>query len=86
MARGWESKDVESQIEEREAARAAKQKQRSPEEVERERKRESLLLTRTRLLAELQAAANPRYRTLKEQALAHIDAQLAELASGGAEN
>lgn len=79
MARGWESKDVESQIEEREATRAAKQRQRSPAEIERERKRDSLLLTRTRLLTELQAACNPRYRAMKEQALAHIDQQLAEL-------
>lgn len=79
MARGWESKDVESQIEERESVRAAKLKERPPEEIALERKRESLLLTRTRLLAELQAAGNPRYRALKEQALAHIDAQLAGL-------
>lgn len=79
MARGWESKDVESQIEERESVRAAKLKERPPAEIALERKRESLMLTRTRLLAELQATCNPRYRALKEQALAHIDAQLAGL-------
>jgi len=54
-------------------------KERPPEEIALERKRESLLLTRTRLLAELQAACNPRYRALKEHALAHKDAQLPEL-------
>ena len=79
MARGWESKDVESQIEERESVRAAKFKERPPEEIALERKRESLLLTRSLLVAELEATSNPRYRALKEQALAHIDAQLAGL-------
>lgn len=79
MARGWESKDVESQIEERGSQRRAQQNPRSPEEIERQSKHNMLMLTRTRVLGDLQRACNPRYRAMLEQALAHLDKQLAEL-------
>ena len=79
MARGWESKSVESQIESAESARrAASGPQPTAEEIERARQRESLLLSRTRVLNDMQTAYNPRYRKTLEAALKHLDEKLAE--------
>jgi len=44
-----------------------------------ERQRNSLLLQRSRILQEMQNAANPRFRAQLEAALAHLDAELARL-------
>jgi hypothetical protein len=79
MARGWESKSVESQIEARESRRHSSAKALSPAELERNRKRESLLLSRTRILNDLERARHPKHREMIESALKHLDAQLAEL-------
>lgn len=81
MARGWESKSVESQIDaaQNDAGRVARK---TPEEVERESRRNSLMLSRTRVLHDLQTACNPRYRQQLEQALAHLDLQIGQLDSG----
>jgi len=81
MARGWESKSVESQIESREESRrlAAHAKVGNPIEAERIRKQESLQMSRTRVLHDLATANNPRYRKILEEALKHLDCKLAEL-------
>jgi len=81
MARGWESKAVEAQIETAEARAAAKKTQLSPEEMERARRRESLLLSRARVLQDLEQSSNPRYRKMLGDALAHLDGELAQLDS-----
>ena len=51
----------------------------SPDEAERNRRRESLLLTRTRVLRNLEATQNPRYRETLSEALKHLDQKLTEL-------
>lgn len=79
MARGWESKDVESQIEEREQTRQASGPERTPEEIERLRQIEVLTLTRTRVAADLARATNPRHRAQIEESLRFLDRQLAAL-------
>ncbi len=80
MARGWESKSIESQIEDARSSRPdAARRQMSPAEAETSRRRESLLLTRTRVLRDLAAAQNPRYRETLSAALKHLDQKLAEL-------
>jgi len=79
MARGWESKEVESQIEQAEARRTAARNQISPEEAERKRQRESLELSRKRVLHDLEQASNPRYRSTLEAALKHLDQKMSEL-------
>ena len=80
MARGWESKSVEDQINERNAeAEAAKKKRISPAERERRAKRDGILLARTRTLTKLESTHDPRYRALLERTLAHLDSQLADL-------
>ena len=81
MARGWESKSVEDQINEREAAagRAAGERKLTPAEVEHRTKREGIVLARSHTLAELESTHNDRYRALLERTLAHLDSQLADL-------
>ena len=81
MARGWESKSVESQTEAAEASRSAVRVRKTApaESLELIRKRESILLSRTRVTREMEAAQNPRYRTMLEKSLRELNAQLAAL-------
>jgi hypothetical protein len=80
MARGWESKSVESQIESAEAREAlAKLPKLTPEEADRKGKRESLELSRKRVLHDIETSRNPRYRATLEAALKHLDDKIAML-------
>ena len=79
MARGWESKSVESQIEAAESRKKARQTEMDPAQAEKQRQRDSLLLSRTRILHDLEQAHNPRYRETLQAALKHLDQKLAEL-------
>jgi hypothetical protein len=78
MARGWESKSVEAQIDMAQVARANAPMTTtlSPEALVQIRRRESLSLSRTRVVREMEAAQNPRYRAVLGKALADLDAQL----------
>jgi len=51
----------------------------TPAEIERNRQRESLLLSRTRILHDLESAHNPRYRETLLAGLKHLDDKLGEL-------
>jgi hypothetical protein len=77
MARGWESKSVEQQQEERLEQRTGARPVVPAEQQERNRKREGLVLSRKRLTQQLEAATNPRHRQMLEEALAELDRQLA---------
>lgn len=79
MARGWESKSVESQIESAERRRGTPTVHLSPEQIEHQRQKESLLLSRTRVLHDLETCLNPRYRVILERSLTHLDEKLAAL-------
>ena len=80
MARGWESKSIESQIESAESRKAAARAAAiDPVEAERKRQRESLLLSRTRILHDLERASNPKYQQTLKAALKHLDDKLAGL-------
>lgn len=79
MARGWESKSVEQQQEERSQPRDAGRVPVSPEEQEKNRKRDGLLLSRQRLSQQLQAACNARHRQMLEQSIAELDRQLSSI-------
>jgi len=80
MARGWESKSIESQIEAAESRKsAARAAAADPVEAERNRQRESLLLSRTRILHDLAQARHPRHQESLKAALKHLDDKLAEL-------
>jgi len=78
MARGWESKSVESQMEAAAARRAQPASGLSVEEAQILRQRESLKLSRTRILHDLEKATNPRYRDQLKAALLHLDQKLSQ--------
>jgi len=79
MARGWESKNVESQQEE--AGRARKGGPAlSPAEQERIGRRKALELARIRAAADLERARAPAHRTMLERAIQALDEQLKTLA------
>jgi hypothetical protein len=71
MARGWESKSVEAQIE---TAQTVQTRQMRPSE--RDRMREGLLLTRIKVASDLKVSRNPRHRQILEQALQHLDREI----------
>jgi hypothetical protein len=77
MARGWESKSVEQQIEDarRDLNRSAAIHS-EPGEVELRQKREGLLLQRARILQELNVARNPRYQELLKEMLRYVESRL----------
>lgn len=77
MARGWESKDVESQRDlaaDRESHRPA-----DPVRQARELQLASLELSRRRVQADLAAATHPRRREQLELALRHLEEQIDKL-------
>jgi hypothetical protein len=81
MARGWESKSVEAQIDmaEQHPRGVAIQKALDPNRINTIRQKESLLLSRTRVLHELNTAQNPRYKAVLNKALADLDAKLSTI-------
>ena len=81
MARGWESKSVEDQIDMAEArSNHIRARVLSEEAIEALRKKESILMSRTRVVRDIEHAQNPRYRAVLTKALADLDAQLSTLA------
>ena len=75
MARGFESKSVESQQSEASFGRTRRQPE-SSEDVERRQKRESLQLSRARVSRELEGARTPVHRSALENALRFLDDEL----------
>ena len=75
MARGWESKDVENQIEDWASDHAHASPTVSPEELQRR----DLELMHTRVLRELAETTHPRLLEQKQRALEHVERQLAAL-------
>ena len=79
MARGWESKSIEIQIEEAGNESGVIVEDGLPgAEAEKRRNLEDLLLQRSRVLHEIDDARNPRYRTLLEEKLAHLDHKISQ--------
>ncbi len=81
MARGWESKAVESQLEEkdaRDAARASSYED-SPEVRARRARVEGLRLSRSRTLEQLERAASPAHREMLKRTLLALEKEIAEL-------
>ena len=80
MARGWESKDVESQLEAKKTMSPASGKgPKSPEDIRREQEKRDLELSRTRIVNDLQTATHPNHRKSLEAALEHLDQKIAKL-------
>jgi hypothetical protein len=81
MARGWESKAVEDQIEEAEK-RASKKgilDDLTPEERARRDRLESLRLSRARTLTQLERATRQAHRAMLQRTLQALEAEIDEL-------
>jgi hypothetical protein len=79
MARGWESKSIESQIESAASRKDTKNKpDYAPAELAALREREGLELSRIRILDQMKTCENPRYRVILNKALADLDTKLAK--------
>ena len=76
MARGWESKSVEAQMEAAAEAPSAAKPALSPQDAEKARQRQNLLLARTRVQSSLERCQNERYRQMLETALADLNSRL----------
>ena len=80
MARGFESKSVQEQWQEAEAAADARKKPRkSAEEMDRDKKREGLELSRRRIAREIETTTSDARRTQLRAALAHLEDELQKL-------
>jgi hypothetical protein len=79
MARGWESKSIEQQIEDaRMDANETSVLNSAQNDDELRQKREGLRLHRLQVLQEMESARNPRYREMLDEKLRHLDAQLSQ--------
>ena len=79
VARGWESKSVEEQVESAEPKKArSASKELTPEQQARQKELEGLQLSRTRIVRELEAATHPRHREQLTAALKFLDDKIAE--------
>ena len=81
MARGWESKDVEGQVEEATEPKkpASHHEQKTPAQQLREQAVKDLQLSRVRITNDLANATNANHRKSLEAALAHLDKKISEL-------
>jgi hypothetical protein len=80
MAKGWESKSVESQVQDSQSkGRTKRGEVLTPLQIDTRRRREVLILSRARVERDLQVSQDQRYRDLLTRALADIEAQLSAL-------
>jgi hypothetical protein len=78
MARGWESKGIEAQQEER-TLQKPRGRLPTPDELAHADRRRSLELTRARMVSDLDRASAAAHRTMIERAIAALDEQIAAL-------
>jgi hypothetical protein len=79
VARGWESKSVEAQQAEAGEKSAERRPQMTSAEAERQRVKTGLLLSRKRVLQQIEASQNPLHREMLTKALAELDEKLRPL-------
>ncbi len=80
MARGWESKAVEAQIESTSNENNGSDgERRTAEQAQRIRDKQTLELARAKASRELELSQNPRHAEMLKKALAELDSKLAEL-------
>ena len=75
MARGWESKSVEEQ--QSAANTQVESKQRLTAQQAAQKREQEIVLSRRRVLQQLQAVQNPRHRQMLESALSELNERLA---------
>ena len=79
MARGWESKSVEAQIEEKEKAIARPVNTRTTDQVQHIMEKRTLELARAKVAHELAASQNPRYTQMLQRSLSELDKKIAAI-------
>ena len=80
MARGWESKSVEAQIESAAGKEAkTREPELTPQQLQTLRDKENLELSCTRVKRELASSTNLRYQEILRKALADLESKLAQL-------
>jgi hypothetical protein len=77
MARGWESKAVESQIESAHEHGHHFETTGDPERLRLERERDSIELSRTRVRQDMASATHEGYRQMLQRSLEHLDRKIA---------
>ena len=80
MSRGWESKSVEEQQAEAAAPKHQSKLRLTPEQIAQKQEKESLLLSRGRVVEQIASARNARQRQMLQDALADLDTKLKLLA------
>lgn len=81
MARGWESKSVESQMDSANDKAAGSGRARSDAEKRVRHEIKGLELSRAYVLRQIESSTNERYTQSLQQALSEIDGKLAKLAA-----
>jgi hypothetical protein len=83
MARGWESKSIEEQIEAKKEGLTRQESDKTPKRDSKagrdSSQKTSLLLARTRVLKDIATTENERYRQHLQMTLAAIEKQLVEI-------
>jgi hypothetical protein len=80
MARGWESKSVEEQMESAKDGGGAKPRPPATDADKKiQRERQGLLLSRAYVLKQIESSSNQRYTELLRQALKELDQKIARL-------
>ena len=79
MARGWESKSVESQMEDRREPLTGDRGEIAQDQLELKRKREGLESSRRGVVRELESATSDLRRRSLQAALKHLDGELKKL-------
>jgi hypothetical protein len=78
VARGWESKSIESQQDDARSAAEPKHHL-NGQERDLESRKQALQLARSRTLQQIHSTENPRYRNILEHALKDLEEELARL-------
>ena len=79
MARGWESKSVEEQIDAAKSRHTGPKIRLTAQQLEVERKCDSLLLQRTRITQQIANCTDERYRKTLAEGLTFLEDRLREL-------
>jgi len=79
MARGWESKGVESQMDAAQEQPARPPRPLTEEEKRRQRERQGLILARTHIQQQLDASTSEQYSESLRRAMADLDEKISAL-------
>ena len=83
MARGWESKSVESQMETAKEDQSSNSRQLTDAQKKAHRERSQLMLSRAYVLQQIESSTNERYTESLRQALSELDRKLSQLDGHG---